>query len=48
MVRQLAFARVEEDADGVLQLSRTVVLADDMTWHVQVCSCVHQNKKFLL
>ena len=36
-VRELAFSKVEEDTDGIVQLSRTVVVGDDMTWHVQVC-----------
>ena len=36
-VRELAFSKVKEDADGIVQLSRTVVVGDDMTWHVQVC-----------
>ena len=36
-MRDLAFGKVEEDCDGIFQLSRTVVLADDMGWHVQVC-----------
>ena len=36
MVRELAFSKVEEDAEGILQLSRSVLVDDDMGWHVQV------------
>ena len=36
MVKELAFSKVEEDAEGILQLSRSVLVDDDMGWHVQV------------
>ena len=32
-VKGLAFA---EDVDGILQVCRSVVVEDDMTWHAQV------------
>jgi len=35
-VRELAFSKVEEDADGILNLSRSVVLDENMGWHAQV------------
>lgn len=41
MAKELAFSKVEEDAAGFLQLSRSVVVEQDMGWHVQVCSHVY-------
>ena len=38
VVRDLVFGKVEEDCNGIFQLSRTLVLADNMGWHVQVCN----------
>ena len=44
MVRELAFSKVE-DAEGILQLSKSVLVDDDMGWHVQVCFHVYMYVK---
>lgn len=37
MVKELCFSKVAEDVEGFLQLVRSVVVGEDMGWHVQVC-----------
>lgn len=41
VAKELAFSKVEKDAQGLLQLSRSVVVGQDKGWHVQVCSHVY-------
>ena len=36
---EIAFVKVDSDVDGVLVVSRCVVLDHDMCWHVQVTFC---------
>ena len=35
-VAHLSFAKVGKDPDGILLLSRCVILDESMNWHVQV------------
>ena len=40
-----AFGKVDKDPDGILRLSRCVVISENMEWHVQVrCIRVQQYK----
>ena len=35
-IADLSFAKVGKDPDGILLLSRCVILDESMNWHVQV------------
>ena len=43
-VGNLAFGKAEKDPDGLLKLSRCVVIDDTMQWHVQVHLCTSHDK----
>lgn len=45
-IRELTFSKVEDDADSILNLFRSVVLDENMGWHAQVgvTTCVGPSR----
>ena len=38
-VADMVFSMIMEDGDGIVQITRSVVLREELTWHALVSSC---------